>query len=149
VRLIRTFGGLGAGLRAEGHGSIVDSACGASPESQAAALSLFEADARLHGDIHDISLGGARVALSWRPPRDHVMSRVVQLDFGLPRVASDAGGPDWMPLRLRLLGLVRDFRETRDACTVHVRFLQRLPNELNVRFEALDRRVRLTAPRSA
>jgi hypothetical protein len=145
VQLTREIVGLTEGLCAQGTGSIVDRVETAPPDDAGLDRSVFEALPPVRGEARDFSLGGAGVALLERPPRERVMNRIIQLRFNLPRLVPEARGPDWMPVRLCLLGAVRTVSDTADGCTAHIRFLRRLPAELDIRFEAWDRRLRAGA----
>jgi hypothetical protein len=76
------------------------------------------------------------------PFRERVMNLIVQVRLDLPRLMPEAGSPNWMPISLCLLGVVRRISETWDTCSAHVRFLRRLPPEIDVRLQAWEQRVR-------
>jgi hypothetical protein len=138
VDLSREVTGLAGERPPTGAGAIVDRAQAVPAGAAYPALALFEATSALHGEAVDIALGGACLALEKRRPREQLANRIVRFDVELPAQGSQDPGAGSMALRLSLLGMVRDVRESAGGCTVHIRFLKRLPSELDTRFEALS-----------
>jgi hypothetical protein len=87
--------------------------------------------------LHDISLGGVCLTLPTALPTEELLSKLIYLDLSLPVAASVPAGEAGVSLRLQLFGLVRGMRTTTTPATLHIRFLKRLPAELNACFAAL------------
>ena len=93
-----------------------------------------DASPPLTGSLKDLSLGGACVTLADLPQPDELLQRVILLRMTLPRIPLDTTS---LQLMLQPLGIVRNVRTTVSPATLHIRFLQRLPKEMEPLFEAL------------
>ncbi len=103
------------------------------PESSLA-MRGFDASPPLTGSLKDLSLGGACVTLADLPQPNDLLQRVLLLRMTLPRIPL---GTTSLQLMLHPLGIVRNVRTTVSPATLHIRFLQRLPKEVEPLFEAL------------
>ena len=103
------------------------------PESSLA-MGGFDASPPLTGGLKDLSLGGACVTLTDFTQSDESLHRVILLRMTLPRLPL---GTTSLQLMLQPLGIVRNVRTTVSPTTLHIRFLQRLPKEMEPLFEAL------------
>jgi hypothetical protein len=87
--------------------------------------------------LRDISLGGACLALSLAEPAEELSGRLVRIALTLPAVAPGEADTD---IRLELVAMVRRDRTVGDVRTLHVRFLARLPSELDAVLAELEPR---------
>jgi hypothetical protein len=93
--------------------------------------------------LRDISLGGASLTVSPTEPAEELSRRLVRLDLALPQVAVT---DTTVQFRLQLLGVVRRDRLVGDVRTLHVRYLVRLPAELEVVLTGLEQQALTVSP---
>ena len=108
--------------------------------SEATPAAWFEAALPLASEVRDICLGGIGLTLTGSPEPELLVQRIVQLDLTLPEIPAAEAAQPWGPLRLALLGVIRHVNVLRRASTVHIQFLQRLPEILNAYFATGERR---------
>jgi hypothetical protein len=84
--------------------------------------------------LEDISLGGVCLALEHASEAEELLHRLVLLHIPLP------SGPEapYPPLTLQLLGGIRGVGHTFSSQLLHIRFLRRLPKEIDTLLEYLE-----------
>jgi hypothetical protein len=137
TRAIRDLYGPPEGTFPRHGGAIIESLCATPPES--AALDVPNGcNAPAHASqLHDISLGGACLALPETLQIENLLSLLFYLNIPLPRILSVPPGEESLPLQLHLFGLIRSIRTAPAPGTLHMRFLKRLPAELDAYFASL------------
>lgn len=98
-------------------------------------IEAFKASPSLRCHLLNISRGGVGVRLPDPSPLEALRQHVILLSIELPRVPLGMHG---LRLWLTLLGVVRHVRATPPGLTLHIRFFQRLPQELDALFEHLQ-----------
>lgn len=88
--------------------------------------------------LHDISLGGACLAVSDPVIGEALTNRLVQLTMALPQATQTL--PDWaqVSLTLQVLGVVRGASNAAAPKALHIRFLKRLLPEVDSLFWHLE-----------
>jgi hypothetical protein len=137
IRIVRDLYGPPTGTFPSDGGAIIEHPC-ATEAAGAASDVLYGREAAGHTcQLHDISLGGVCLALPSLGQTETLRSRLIYLDIHLPLAQSCRPGDGDLALRLQLFGLVRGIRTTPAPGTLHIRFLKRLPAELDACFGAL------------
>jgi hypothetical protein len=135
TRIVRDFYGHSPTTFPQEGGTICERLCSATPEIAMPERPGGE-DAAVHASqLHDISLGGVCLTLPATLQVADLHSRLLYLDLLLPGAGpAEAAG---RPLRLQLFGLIRGLRIAPAPGTLHLRFLTRLPADLDACFAAL------------
>lgn len=140
VQLTREVMGRVEEIHATGEGGIIDSVTVLPQAAQSYAHPLFEAVTPLSCSLRDISLGGVCLAIEGQAQPEALANQMLQLHLTLPGIASKRHEQARIPIRLCLLGVIRHVNTTHRPWTLHIRFLRRLPGELDMLFEAMERR---------
>jgi hypothetical protein len=104
-----------------------------------APLPLPEAAPLLGCDLNDLSCGGAGLTLAGAPPPAVGLQALILLHLSLPLGPADLGTGQPSPHLLSPLGIIRAVRVAPSRSTLHVHFLQRLPQEYGSLFTHLAR----------
>jgi hypothetical protein len=101
-------------------------------------MHLLENVSALPCGIHDISLGGACLALLGEHRSEALLHRVVRLSIPLPDLSENTSQTQYIPFVLEPFGVIRNVKTTAQPWTLHIRFLKRLPAECSLLFEHLE-----------
>jgi hypothetical protein len=104
------------------------------------ALANIEAPTGLRGSLNDLSLGGASVTSAEPLSPESWAYRVISVRLTLPGLEAEPPDPEVPPMILDVLGVTRQVEATTSRCTLHLRFLARLPEACAAYFERLERR---------
>ncbi|MGE3537612.1 MAG: PilZ domain-containing protein [Candidatus Tectimicrobiota bacterium] len=121
----------------EGAGQILDLFC-ATGETTYTTPPLAETPP-LEGTLRDISLGGVGIAVDESTCPEIFVHRLVLLSMHLPSLAYTL--PKWArrTLHYQMLGVVRGVKHTASDHTIHVRFLHKLPQDMETLLRSLAR----------
>jgi hypothetical protein len=132
VRIVREITLLSGGIQGGAGGCITDWIC--ESLTLRSSHSPFANAPTLSCTLEDISLGGVCLALEHASEAEELLHRLVLLNISLPS-APEAPYP---PLTLQLLGGIRGIGHTLSSQLLHVRFLRRLPKEIDALLEYLE-----------
>jgi hypothetical protein len=90
-------------------------------------------------DLQNISLGGTCLTLLEEHQSEEFLQRLIFLHIPFPSLATDPLGRKYLPLHLDLFSTVRGVNTTTRTPTLHIRFLKRLPKELEPYLVDLER----------
>ena len=137
IRIVRDLYGPPTGTFPGDGGAITEPPCVTEQEGAASDI-LYGREASAQACLlHDISLGGVCLALPTVRQAEVLRSRLVYLDIHIPLAQSMRSGDGDVTLRLQLFGLIRSVRTAPAPGTLHIRFLKRLPAELDACFVTL------------
>lgn len=132
VRIMREITLPLRGAQSTAGGRIADQLC--EPITLQPTSSPFAATPALSCTLEDISLGGVCLALANDAWSEELLHRLVLLNIALPN-APEALYPS---LTLQLLGGIRGVRSASSVQLLHIRFLKRLPKEVDELLEHLE-----------
>jgi hypothetical protein len=131
VRIIREITLPLRGAQGAAGGRIADRLC--EPITLQPTASPFAAIPALSSTLEDISLGGVCLTLASTSKAEELLHRLVLLNIALP----SAPAALYPSLTLQLLGGIRGVRSTSSGQLLHIRFLKRLPKEVDELLEYL------------
>lgn len=108
-------------------------------------MELLDTLPAMHGELQDISRGGSCLAMAPAFQGDALLHHLVRIHIVLRPVAARTSHTVKTPSLLTLLGVVRGVKATPEACLLHVRFLQRLPEAYDTLFTALELMSKITS----
>lgn len=121
-------------------GKIVDQLYELDATAPSPLMQILQQATPLQCYLQDFSLGGFCLTLPDGLPDDSLAHRLVSLRVALPVVTIHSVERQYLPLHLHLFSAVRSTGSLSQPPTIHVRFLQRLPEEIAPYLADLERR---------
>jgi hypothetical protein len=140
TRLVREIGMAAAASPPTPGGRLLDHLYERNAAVVSPAMQLLANAPALLCDLWDISVGGVCLFLRGGQRSEELLHRLVWLRIALPYAAADHTDAAYLPATLEPLGIVRGVRATAQACTLHLRFLKRLPEEYAALLASLEQR---------
>lgn len=107
--------------------------------SSPSTLEAFAALPAWSGSLRDLSCGGLCVSLPEAPPPgEDLLGRLLLLEIPLPPVPVEPD-EEIVALTLHVLGVIHTQRAVAPAWLLHIKFLERLPEECEALFKRLER----------
>jgi hypothetical protein len=132
----REVGAVGETQRVK-EGYLADLLSARKGRAQAAAGDFLETHSPVTARLRDISCGGAGLILPQEQRPEHFLQRVALLHIPLPPFLLNSQARQFMHFTLKILGVIRAARAVPSAVRLHIRFLERLPDEFALLFAHL------------
>jgi hypothetical protein len=102
-------------------------------------MQLLQQTPAIPCDLQDISLGGMCLTLSREHEPQAFLQRLIFLHLSFPSLATDSLAHTYFSLHLDLFSTVREVKTTTRPLILYIRFLRRLPEELEPYLANLER----------